>query len=59
MNNTTKIMMASTLVMSVLATGCQTMTDITTPAVQPVTAETLEANNWRLIDAKLNNGELG
>ena len=57
MKNTTKIMMASTLVMSALATGCQTTTNTTKPAVKPITAETLEANNWRLIDAKLNNGD--
>jgi len=58
MKNTMRIVMASTLVMSALATGCQTTTSVTKPAVQPITVETLEANNWRLIDAKLNNGDL-
>ena len=51
-------MMASTLVMSTFATGCQTMTSVTKPAVQPITEEVLEANNWRLIEAKNNNGDI-
>ena len=58
MKNTTKIMMASTLVMSVLATGCQTTASVATPTVQPITEEALEANNWRLIEAKNNNGDI-
>ena len=56
MKNTTKMIMAATLSVGVLA-GCQTTPNVTAPVTQPITANALEAYNWQLVDAKRANGD--
>ena len=53
----TKVMMAATFVMGTIAAGCQTTTRLATPVTQPITAESLQAYDWQLVDAKQINGE--
>ncbi len=56
MKNTTKMIMAAAVSVSVLA-GCQTTPNVTAPVTQPITVNALEAYNWQLVDAKRTNGE--
>ena len=56
MKNTTKMIMAATLSVGILA-GCQTTPNVTAPVTQPITANALEAYNWQLVDAKRANGD--
>ncbi|MDN3453237.1 MULTISPECIES: META domain-containing protein [unclassified Psychrobacter] len=56
MKNMTKIIMVATLAVGTLAAGCQT-TNLPAPVSQPITAETLQAHHWQLVDAKRRNGD--
>lgn len=58
MKNTTKVIMATTLVMAALAAGCQTTPSVAASASQPITSDALEASNWRLIEARNSNGDI-
>ena len=58
MKNTTKVIMATTLIMAALAAGCQTTPSVAASASQPITSDVLEASNWRLIEARNSNGDI-